>query len=393
MRARQEPILSLASAAGSIRTFARHAWPVVACLLLQTSAGAVEEQWHEAVVAGDYFGAGRAPQPAQTIEGDAFIAGAEIDLRVPVDGDAALSGGKIRISGRIGEDLYAAGGEVMLDAPVLRNARLAGKDIQLSARSDIAGRSTVAGRNVTVEGGVAGQLMVFGESVVLNGRFGSGVLVFARELSVGPDAVIQGRLTYRTAKEPNVSATAEIVGGMKKSDAEFDTEELRPWARRVAFAAAAVFSAGVFFAGLLAILLAPAATASVTRTINLRPWQSLLVGALLAIGIPFAAVLLMVTVIGIPVGVALMFAWPVLLLLGYLFGVMFMSDSLANLFVRSGNGIPGRGLRIGLFALVLIVLLVLGWLPILGWLIGVVLLWLGLGAIVVDLYQRRRAFV
>lgn len=361
---------------------------LLACLLMPAAA-AGEQEPAETVIAGDYFGAGDELQPGTAIEGDAFIAGREVTLPVPVEGDAVVSGGEVAIRGRVGSDLYAAGGVLVIDAPVARNARLAGRRIHFMPASDIAGRVTVAGQEILAEGGVAGQMTVFGESVTLDGRFGSGVVVYARTLTVGPHARIQGRLTYRSERPPAISPEAEIVGGVKESTAEIPKPAVGPWLRTAAWAAAVALMLGVFVAGLIVIFGAPVASTSLERTITARPAASLLAGAAGLILVPIAAVLLMITVIGIPLGLILLFAWPVWLLVGFLVGALFLGDSLAGLAGRSEEGVPRTGMRILFLALVLIAVLLLALIPLAGWLIGLVLLLLGTGAILVALFARR----
>jgi hypothetical protein len=341
----------------------------------------------ETVIAGDYFGAGDELQPGSAIEGDAFVAGRQVTLPVPVEGDAVLAGSEVAVRGRVGADLYAAAEFLIIEAPVARNARLAGRRIQIMPAADIAGRVTMAGQDVRVEGGVAGQLTIFGDSVTLDGRMGSGVLVYARSLTVGPHARIQGRLTYRTEDPPTISPEAEIVGGVKESTAEVPKPDVGPWARIAGWIATVALALGVFVVGVIAILGAPVASTWVGRTIGARPLSSFFTGLAAFILWPVVALVLMATIIGIPLGLLLLFAWPVWLLIGFLCGALFLSDSLAALVTRSEDG-PSVGMRIGFLALVLLGVLLLTLVPFVGWVIGIILLLLGSGAILLALFTR-----
>jgi cytoskeletal protein CcmA (bactofilin family) len=349
-----------------------------------------DDQKAHALIAGDYFGAGESVQPAEPIEGDAFVAGGEVQLRVPVDGDAVVSGGKVNISGRIGADLYAAGGSVTLEAPVLHNARLAGGRIHLTRRSEIAGRATVAGNDVQAEGAIAGQLTVFAETVTIDGRFGSGIVVFARTLTVGPDARIQGRLTYRTATPPAIDSGAEIIGGIKQSDAEIAQPELGRWGRLIAWIGALVFTGGVFILGTLLILGAPKASAVAAARVRTRPLASIGLGAAIVVLQPVVALLFVATIIGIPLGLALLSLWPVAILLGYLGGVLFLGDSLAMLFARADAAAPSW-LRIACLAVALAAILVSVRWPLFGWLVTVLLVLAGAGALTLSRFGTRSA--
>jgi hypothetical protein len=334
-----------------------------------------------ATIAGDFFGAGASPRTDGRIKGDAFIVGGEVVLSAPVMGDALLSGGRIHVGDRIGSDLYAGGGNIVVAADVGHNARLAGGRIHLTVDADIAGNTTLAGSTLLMEGRTGGAFAAFGESVVINGQINGGAAVVARSLEVGPDARINGRLTYRTAMPPKISPAAVISGGLKESEIAFAEAEIAPVAKAVAWAGALMFSVGLFVIGALIILSAPGIAASVVAQIRSRPLGVLLAGLALIVCMPVAAILAMVSVIGIPIGLLLMFLWPIVVMIGYLAGALFLGDSLAALFgrgaARSGNG----GLRILGLAIVLVMALLLTQIPLLGVTLIVALLLFGTGAL------------
>lgn len=367
----------------------RHLAGLLLCAL-SVAAAAASENAAQAVIAGDYFGAGASAQPREPIEGDAFIAGREVSLRVPVDGDAVLSGARVSVQARVGADLYAAGGRVGVDAPVLHNARLAGRRIELGPRAEIAGRATLAGNDVLVEGAVHGQVTVFAETVTLDGRFGSGVVVAARSLKVGPNARIQGRLTYRMAQPPVIDPGAEIIGGVKRSEPPIAQPGAGRWGKVAAWIGAAVFTGGIFLLGVLFILAAPEASAVAARSVRKRPLASVGLGFAVLMLLPVVAVASLATVIGVPLGLALLLLWPVAMLLGYLGGVLFVGDSLAMLFTRS----EGRGsawLRIVCLGVVLAAILVSIQWPLFGWLLILLLTLAGAGALALSRLGLRAA--
>jgi len=340
-----------------------------------------DEDRVEAVIAGDYFGAGESSRPDGSIEGDAFVAGGEVMVSAPVMGDAVLTGGSIHVGDRIGSDLYAAGGDIIVDAAVGHNARLTGGRIRLTRHADIAGNMTLAGSSLLMEGRTGGTFTAFGKSVTINGEINGDASVVARSLEVGPNARINGRLTYRTAKPPKISPGAVISGGVKKSELEFPQVEVEPVAKAVAWVGAMMFASGLFVIGALIILLSPAGVSSVVGQIRSRPLQALIVGFALVVCVPVAAILAMVTVIGIPVGFLLMLMWPIVVMLGYLAGALFLGDALAGLFSRDRGHSTNRGLRILGLAIVLALATVLTQVPILGAMLILALLFFGTGAL------------
>ncbi|HEX4984941.1 MAG TPA: polymer-forming cytoskeletal protein [Burkholderiales bacterium] len=329
---------------------------------------------HEAVIAGDYFGAGSSASPAATVEGDAFIAGADMDIDKPVTGDAVLGGARVSVSAHVGGSVYATGGSIAIDAPVGGNVRVAGGQVELGKRAQVAGRTTLAGGRVTVLGRVGRQLVVFAEHVVLDGEIAGNATIAARSLTIGPNARVSGKLTYRGSQPAQVDAAAVLTGGINYLTFDFEDETYQPVARVLAWAGAIAFTVGLFLIGMIAILVAPEATAHISLLGRRRPVSSLLLGLVTIACVPVAVVLLMVTIVGIPFAFMLLLAWPMMLIFGYLAGIMAVSDAIA------GPNAEARGRRIFLLAMGLGVMLLFARVPVAGWCIGMLLLVMGVGA-------------
>lgn len=333
---------------------------------------------HATVIAGDYFGAGSDASPASSVEGDAMLAGAQVDLNKPVGGDALIAGGAVAISDRIGGNLYATGGSVMVGAPVAGNARIAGGRVEIAGSGQVAGRSTLVGGRVIVLGKAGRQLVVFAEHVTLDGEVAGNVTIASRTLLIGPNARVKGKVTYRGSVPAQVDPAAVVSGGVNYLTFDFEDESYQPVARVVAWIGVIAFTVGLFLIGMLAILLAPEATARVSRLARGRPISSLALGLVTIVCLPIAVVLLMLTVVGMPFAFMLLLTWPMILIFGYLAGVMAVSDAIA------GPSAQARGRRIFLLAMGLGVMLLFARVPMAGWCIGMLLLVMGVGAMALN---------
>ena len=151
-----------------------------------------------------------------------------------------------------------------------------------------------------------------------------------------------------------------------------------------------MFTAGLFLLGALVVLLLPRASESITRQISARPVASFFLGFALVICIPVAAVLAMITVIGIPLGFILLFLWPAVIMLGYLVSVIFFGDALAALLGRMRGRRPGRPLRVFGLALVLVALMLASKLSVLGAVAILLLLFAGTGAFALGMRNAAR---
>ena len=101
------------------------------------------------------------------------------------------------------------------------------------------------------------------------------------------------------------------------------------------------------------------------------------------------AVLLFITLLGIPVGIAVMALYPALLMTGYVVGVLFIAR-LAQ--TALGKGAPDSfAVTIGYFALALLLVFLVSMIPFIGALASAVVMLLGLGGVALELHRRRQA--
>ena len=350
-------------------------------LLFPVTGHAAQEQRlvaRETVIAGDYFGAGANASPGSTVQGDAFIAGGQVDLNKPVNGDAVLAGGGVALSERVGGNLYATGGSVLVDAPIAGNARLAGGHVEITRRGQVLGKTTLVGGRVTVLGKAGRQLAVFGEYVTLDGEVAGNATIASRALSIGPNARVSGKLTYRGSVPAQIDPAAVITGGIDYLSFDFEDETYRPVARAVAWVGAIAFTVGLFLIGMLVIIVAPEWTAHMSKLVRVRAISAFAMGLVTILCVPIAIVLLMLTIVGIPFAFMLLLAWPIILILGYLAGVMALSDAIA------GHSAGAKRRRIFLLAVVLGVTLLFARVPFAGWFIGMLLLVMGVGAMALN---------
>ncbi len=334
---------------------------------------------HETVIAGDYFGAGTNASLPGPIEGDVFISGAQVDIDKTVGGAVLAAGGNVTVFERVAGDVYTTGGSVNLDGQVGGNARAAGGYVELTKRGQVAGKTTLVGGHVIVLGKAGHQLVVFAERVTLDGEVSGNATIAARSLSIGPNARVTGKLTYRGSLPAQVDPSAVISGGINYLGFDFEDETYQPVARVVAWIGAVAFTVGLFLIGMIAILMGPESTAHMSLLGRRRPISSLALGLVTIVCMPIAVVLLMVTIVGIPFAFVLLLAWPMILIFGYLAGVMAVSDAVA------GPDAEAKGRRIFLLAMGLGVMLLFARVPIAGWVIGMLLLIMGVGAMMLNL--------
>jgi cytoskeletal protein CcmA (bactofilin family) len=231
---------------------------------------------------------------------------------------------------------------------------------------------------VSVAGRVRGDLVVVSGRLRISGTVDGDVVAVADRATLAPGARIGGDLIYGD-KRPVVPAGATVEGDVDRVSVGEVTDP-------VGFIGAAAIwiavSVSALVLGLLLLWLAPraldAAFAAASTSLGLTiGW-----GLLLFFGLPILAVIALVTLVGIPLGVALLLALLPLYAIGYTTSAWLLGRRLVG---------PPRG-RVLAFLAGLAILSVLAIIPILGGIVWFAATVVGLGALLVATWRARRDY-
>jgi cytoskeletal protein CcmA (bactofilin family) len=329
--------------------------------------------------------AGFGLRPAGPVVGDLFAAGCPLSVDQPVGKDAVVAGCDIHVRGPVGEDLRAAGGQVTIDGKVGGEAVVAGGKVTLTSGADIAGRAWLTGGKVNVAGKVGKDLKIYAGKVTIAGEVEGNTRVVAQEIEMLAGAKIKGTLTYTSRDEIKLDPKAQVLGKVTREPTPKGWRGEERWERRTR-GFWPLWLVGLIGAGTVFILLFPSFTKAAQANVGLAPWKSLALGTAVLFAGPPLAVILLITVIGIPIALALLAAYAILLLIGYLTTANFIGERVAEL-VRKGAEIT-IGWRIGTLVVALVLLALVRMIPFVGGLIMLVALLFGLGALVLQLFRR-----
>jgi cytoskeletal protein CcmA (bactofilin family) len=336
----------------------------------------------------DVFAAGGGITLQNQVAGDALLAGGQVNLNAPVGGDAALAGGEVTVSGSVGQDLYAAGGQLRINGMVAGSARLAGGDIRLAQGGRVADGVSAAGGRIALDGTVGGYANIAGGSMSIDGTVNGDVEAAGGSLRIGPNAVIQGQLTYRGPRAADVAAGAQVRDGVNNIAYE------PPMSRRglpfLLGMVALLWLVGWAIVGALLLWLFPAQTRGATLAAQANPGFAALIGLIALVVIPVIIVLLMLSGIGIPLALLAALLYFVLLPLDFLSGIIAIGDWFLPRLTRQPGEVTA-GHRIVAFILALIAVAILTQIPFIGWLGGLLLWIIGIGALLLALTQRGPA--
>jgi cytoskeletal protein CcmA (bactofilin family) len=319
-----------------------------------------------------------------SVKNDIGAAGAELDIDATAGRNLWAAGAIVSVAGQ-SQNMYVVGGRVSVDARVGGKLSIAGARVVIGPRTEVTGVTRIASAEVVFSGSSRGAAEFYADTVQINGRIAGNLRVRARSVSLAKGAIVDGDAVFETLDEPQIDVGATIRGRQTV------TMPMRHQVDRrnifVTWGAAVLFGVG---AGLvLGIILLIAARPFVERAIDAvrdAPVRSALVGLAVFILVPLVASLIMVTVVGIPIGLLILLAFPLAVAIGLVLAAFGLADRILN---RDRAERSAGGQFVSLLVGV-IILAVVGLIPILGFVVGVLALLVGLGALWQAL--RTRAF-
>lgn len=346
-------------------------------------AYAVEEEG----AAGNVYMTGAEVRIDRAVKGDLVAAAGRIRVDQPVAGDAFLGAGSLDVQATLGDDLRAAGGIVTIANRVKGEVIIAAGRVILTPGAEIHGQAWLAGGHVSVDGRSLGGVKVYGREVTVGGEIHGPVELSAHRIRIRSSARIYGDLTYSGADEIEIDPLARVTGKVTRQVSALQVREpsanipgLKPMRP--------LLLAGLFGAAALLHALVPGFIRKCVYTLGVAPAKSLGLGSALFFSVPPIAVLLIITIIGIPMGLALAAFHAVALVVGYLVTGFFIADKLAQPLNRPPQA---HGWRLTFTACALVLLALATSIPYIGALILLVAVVAGLGAIVLQAFGRSGA--
>ena len=314
----------------------------------------------------------------------ACLAAGSVSAQDSIGTSSLRFGARVEISETVEGSLHAAAGRITVDAPVDGSARLAGGTVELAANAAIGGDASIAGGTIIMDGAVKENFHAAGGRVTINGSVAGDASVAAGTLELGPKARIAGKLTFRGG-ELESDPAAQVTGGVvqhlrghrhhREERTAFDRFS-RGWIGTLGF---------IVLAALLAAAL-PGPARRMAQELRDRPWVTVLLGLVALTTIPVAAVLFMVTIVGIPIGLLAIFGYAALLLLGYV-GIAVVVGGLLLDRIKPETA-ARTAARVGAAVLAMLALALLARLPFVGHFIAFVALAAGVGMIVGAIWRR-----
>lgn len=334
-----------------------------------------------APLSDDLVAAGHSVSVDAPVDGDIVAAGLDLRITAPVGGDALVAGLDLSVKGPVAGDLAAAAFDLAIHSDIAGDALLTGVEIQLRPGAHVAGDLTASGSELTLSGRVDGDVVLRGDHVVVEGRVAGDLEVTADLLELKPGAQILGYLRHTGPMAVEVPDGVNIGGTVRyhhENAANGGPTLLGTLGKAVA----------LFLLGVAVLWLLPGPVTRAADGLRHHPLRHFLMGAAVLLLSPPLLALLMVSVVGIPLGMLLLGLWLFCLPLG-----LAISGFGLALSIRRGTTVRAgaeAGMLMRRYAIAVLALTLLSLLPLAGWAVLAIAAALGLGALADTLLRGRR---
>ena len=318
------------------------------------------------IVNGDLFATGNSLTVNGVVNGNVFLVGQEVTVNGTVSQGARITANNTTIAGSIGEDLLLLG-----NSASIHGGASIGRDLIATVSS------------LTLDGMVQRRFAGNAQTVTLNGSVGSNIDIGVGDLTITEDASIGGDLTYRSNEMAEIAGGADIGGDVNhEMAAEADIEtgfSIGPFVPSII----GLIMTAVYGTALLLVF--PRLTVAASNQLLENTIMSIGMGIVFLIVVPIVSVLVMITVIGIPLGLIALLLYGIALFSAQVFVGMTLGRLILS-FVADGKRrlIQFLGLLLGL-----LILFGVSFIPYVGPWAPLVVVILGLGGLMLAIGRLR----
>lgn len=332
-------------------------------------------------IKGDLYMTGERARIDGTVDGDLIVFAQSLEVNGHVTGDVIGFSQSVRIYGQVDGNIRTGNNNITISGTVSKNVMAFDQSFNLDSNGKIGGSLTCFSESLTAEGSVGRDALLFFARGILAGKIAGSVRARGDSLTITSSAAIDGPVHFEGNKEAEVSSSAKLA-----SPVEFKRMEKHQSYRSSGYYVWQVIWAAAFILfGLVLFALMPKFSGDAVKAAE-QYGASAGLGVLVLFGVPIAAVIACITVVGLFIGISTFFVW---------FASLYVAQIVVGAVV--GQWLMGRTSElwplIGRMAVGLILVRLCTTIPhVGGWVKFVAILW-GIGAISLAVYRRFQPII
>ncbi len=330
-------------------------------------------------IEGNFYAAGSNITVDGTVTGDVICAGQTVNINGTIEGDVICAGQSINIDGAVNGSVRVAGNSVNINGQIARNVMAFGAAVNLGTEASVGWDMLIGAATGEIRGKVSRDLYGGVASATIAGEIGKDVRLKIDNkksdksgLIIMDGAIIGGSVVYTDRTEASIASSAVIAGEITHNLPKVRKEKtITAWGWGRLYS---IFSALVV--GLVLISLWHKQIKKLTDKMLDKVGPSIGWGVIVMFLTPIIAILLLITLIGMPLAFILIGVWLIALFISkILVGILIGRELLKRFWEKKKDSL----------LLAMVIGIVITWiifsLPVIGWLLCLVAMWWGVGGI------------
>lgn len=310
-----------------------------------------------------------------TVNGDVIALCKSVVINGTVSGDVISFSQDITINGEVKGSVRVASNKILINGNIGHNVNAFGTEINLTASSTVGWDVLISGVNGNFNGVIDGNLHGNIASTNIGGKIGKNINLTIESnnqggLLINKEAIVGGDLIYTATQEARIESLSAIAGTVSQATPKEKNQNTISIVSNIFYKISALF-----LIGLILISLKKSFVSDVTKNLETKNWQTLLIGLGGLFLTPLIILFFIISVIGLPIALILLALYLILVGVSVVFSSFFIGERLLKSFVKKTIN-PFLILLFGLTVFVLLITL-----PYLGNYLALVFVTYGLGGI------------
>jgi cytoskeletal protein CcmA (bactofilin family) len=278
---------------------------------LPATAGATEfrkgdtlEISKDETIKGDIYLTGARARVDGTVDGDLFFFGQGVDINGHIKGDAIVFAQSVRVTGQVDGNVRSFANNITITGTVARNVLTFDEVVNLDSAGKVGGSMTVFAQSLGLDGKVGRDILAMDDHTSISGVVDGDVRAKGRSMSIASSAIIGGAVRFEGDNPASVASGAKLASPVEFTKAEHKSK----YTQGHYYIWRVIWTAAFVLFGLVLFLLMPKFA---EETVNAGKLIGAPVGlgVLVFFGVPIAAVIACITVVGIPLAVLTFGLW------------------------------------------------------------------------------------
>lgn len=243
-----------------------------------------------------------------TVNGDVFAFAESVIINGRIDGNLVTAGNTVEVRGTVTGTVFGAANVLTVDGRIERSFLGAGSTVTITRSGTVSRSVFAAGDQLNHLGSVGRGMAIAGSRARIDGQVGQELQAGIDRLTIESGAVINGPVTYTSEREAVIAKNARIgkvtwqLPDVRWS-ADFDPWFTSAWWIALKFG-------GFLAVGMAVLALFPGMRDRFPHLLIRKAWQAPLAGFLALLAIPVAAIILLLTIVGIPLSLITFLLFP-----------------------------------------------------------------------------------